>query len=102
MMPDQLVFFVTAILIIFMGLLAVSISKNMIKSVMSFQVIVFGVNLALFASGLAQSTRLMADTMVFVSILVGASVEAVGLAVVVNVYRKYGTLDPTKIRRLRG
>ncbi len=46
-------------------------------------------------------TRLTTDSFVFLSILVGAAVEAVGLAIVVNVYRKYGTLNPSEIRKLR-
>jgi len=68
---------------------------------MSFQVSVFGANLALFASGLGYGSRLISDTFVVLSVLVGASVEAVGLAIIIVVYRKYGTLNPDAIRRLR-
>jgi NADH:ubiquinone oxidoreductase subunit K len=68
---------------------------------MSFQVVLFGANLALFAAGLGAGTRLSLDTFVLLSITAGAAVEAVGLAIVLVVQRKYRTLDPSKIRKLR-
>ena len=88
-----------------MGIASVSYSKHLIKSVMAFQVAVFGANLTLFASGLttypAGFTVRPTDMFVIFSVLVGAAVEAVGLAIIVMVYRKYGTLNPVDIRRLR-
>jgi len=78
-----------------------SYSRNLLKTIIAFQVVVFGANLGLFASGLGVSSSLMANTLVLFSIVVGGSVEAVGLALIVLVHKKYGTLDPWKIRRLR-
>ena len=107
MVTDQIVFMSTGIILVFLGMASISYSKNLIKTVMSFQVVLLGANLALFASGLNGSitpeagTRLTMDSFVFLSILVGAAVEAVGLAIVVNAYRKYGTLNPSEIRKLR-
>lgn len=79
-----------------------SFSKNLIKTIMSFQIVVLGANLALFASGLGPQNPSISDSFVLFSIASGASVEAVGLAIVVSVHRKYGTLNPSEIRRLRG
>jgi len=87
--------------LLFVGIASIVLSKNLLKSIMSFQVAVFGANLALFASGMGFGPRLLSDAFVVLSVLVGASVEAVGLAIVVVVYRKYRTLDPDEIRRLR-
>jgi NADH:ubiquinone oxidoreductase subunit K len=103
MVTDQIVFMFTGILLVFLGIASISYSKNLIKTVMSFQVVLLGANLTLFSSGLnpGVGTRLTTDSFVFLSILVGAAVEAVGLAIVVNVYRKYGTLNPSEIRKLR-
>jgi len=107
MITDQMVFLSTGILLVFLGIASISYSKNLVKTVMSFQVVLLGANLALFSSGLSGSlspvtgTRLTTDSFVFLSILVGAAVEAVGLAIVVSVYRKYGTLNPSEIRKLR-
>lgn len=102
MFADQTVFLATGTLLVFLGIASISISKNLIKTLMSFQVVVFGVNLSLFASGLGGPDRALSDLFVLLSILVGASVEAVGLAIIVAVHRKYGTINPNEIRRLRG
>jgi multicomponent Na+:H+ antiporter subunit C len=102
MIVDQEVFMTTGMVLVLLGIASISYSKNLVKSVMSFQVVVFGVNLALFAAGFGQASRLTSDTFVFMSILVGASAEAVGLAIAVTVFRRYGTLNPMEIRRLRG
>jgi NADH:ubiquinone oxidoreductase subunit K len=99
---DQSIFLATGILMVFVGIAAVSTSKNLIKTMMAFQAVVFGVNLALFSTGLATGARVLSDEFVLMAVLAGASVESLGLAIIVTVYRKYGTLDPSKIRRLRG
>ena len=101
MLTDQTVFITTAAVLVFLGVFAMSFSRNLLKTIISFQVVVFGANLGLFASGLGSSSSLMANTLVFFSIVVGGSVEAVGLALIVLVHKKYGTLDPWKIRRLK-
>lgn len=101
MIGSQLVFLVTGTMLIFIGIAFISYSRNMVKSIMSFQVVLFGVNLSLFASALGGNARLMTDSFVLFSILVGASVEAVGLALIVVIHRRFGTLNPEEIRRLR-
>lgn len=101
MIADQTVFATTATVLIFLGLFAMFYSRNLMKTIISFQVVVFGANLALFSSGLGAVSSLMANTLVLFSIIVGGSVEAVGLALIVLVHKKYNTLDPWKIRRLR-
>lgn len=98
---DQTILLATGTGLLFVGIASIAVSKNLVKSIMSFQIAVFGANLALFASGLGFGTRLMSDAFVALAVLVGASVEAVGLAIVVVVFRKYKTLDPDGIRRLR-
>ena len=99
---NQLVYLVTATVLIFLGIGEMSFSKNLIKTIMSLQVVVLGANLALFASGLGAQNPTISDTFVLFSIASGASVVAVGLAIIVMVHRKYGTLNPSDIRRLRG
>ncbi|MFI5404838.1 MAG: NADH-quinone oxidoreductase subunit K [Candidatus Gagatemarchaeaceae archaeon] len=98
---DQAILIAAGTALLLAGVASIAVSRNLVKSIMSFQVAVFGANLALFSSGLGYGAHLLTDTFVLLSILVGASVEAVGLAIVVLVYRKYGTLDTDAIRRLR-
>lgn len=101
MPADQAILLATGTALLFVGIGSIAVSKNLMKTIMSFQVTVFGANLALFASGMGFGSRLLSDAFVALSVLVGASVEAVGLAIIVVVYRKYGTLNPGEIRRLR-
>lgn len=101
MIGAELVFFVTGTMLVFIGIAFMSYSRNMVKSIMSFQAILFGVNLSLFSSALGGGGRLISDTFVLLSIMVGASVEAVGLALIVIVHRRFGTLNQEEIRRLR-
>lgn len=101
MQLDALVYMGAGTLLMFMGLASMALSKNLVKTIMAFQVVLFGANLALFSSGLGSPTRLAIDTFVLLSITIGAAVEAVGLAIILGVHRKYGTLDPSKVRRLK-
>ncbi len=101
MPADQTILIAAGTALLFAGIASIAISKNLLKSIMAFQVSVFGANLSLFASGMGFGSRLLSDTFVVLSVLVGASVEAVGMAIIVVVYRKYGTLNPDEIRRLR-
>ena len=101
MLGDQTILVATGTALLLIGIASISISRNLVKSIMSFQISVFGANLALFSSGLGFGLHLLSDTFVLLSILVGAAVEAVGLAIIVLVYRRYGTLDTDEIKRLR-
>ncbi len=101
MVTDATVLVATGTVLLVLGIASVAYSKSLIKSMMAFQVAVFGANLVLFSSGLRPSPDYQIQVFVILSILVGAAVEAVGLAIIVSVYRKYRTLDPTEIRRLR-
>jgi NADH:ubiquinone oxidoreductase subunit K len=69
---DQVILMATGTALLFLGIAAIAVSKNLLKSMMSFQVSVFGANLALFASGLGYGARLLSDAFVVLSVLVGA------------------------------
>lgn len=101
MQADALILTSAGTVLITMGIVSISMSKNLLKTIMSFQVVLFGANLALFAAGLNAESRLSLDTFVLLSLTVGAAVESVGLAIVLTVHKKYGTLDPSKVRKLR-
>jgi multicomponent Na+:H+ antiporter subunit C len=100
-MIEQTILFVTSIILILLAMASMFYSRNLIKTLMSFQILVFGINLALFTNSVGGGVDLLANTLVLFSVLVGASVETVGLALIIQIYRKYGTLDPHKLRRLR-
>lgn len=100
-MIDTFPLFVASAALFFAGLAAIAASRNLVKNIMGFQVVLFGVNLALFTSGLTASgpTR-FSTTLVVLSIVLGASVEAVALSLTIFLYRTYRTLNPWRMRRL--
>ena len=100
-MIDAYPLYVAAAALFFSGLAAMSTARNLVKNIMGLQVALFGVNLALFAAGLSTNgPSLFSSTLVIFSIVLGAAVEAVALSLVILLYRRYGTLNPWKMRRL--
>lgn len=100
-MNEQQLLEVFAALLFVSGFGTVAATKNLVKMIMGFQVMIWGVNLALFAGGLIDGqVTLFATSLVVLSISIGASVEALALSLAILVFRRYGTLNPWEIRRL--
>lgn len=100
-MNEQQLLQVFAALLFMSGFGTITSTKNLVKMIMGFQVMIWGVNLALFAGGLINGqATLFSTTLVVLSISIGASVEALALSLTILVFRRYGTLNPWEIRRL--
>ncbi len=100
-MTDFFPLYAASAALFFSGLAALGTARNLVKCIMGFQVMLFGVNLALFTAGLtAGGPSLFSTTLVVLSIVMGASVEAVALSITILLYRRYGTLNPWEIRKL--
>lgn len=100
-MNEQQLLQVFAAILFISGFGTITTTKNLVKMIMGFQVMIWGVNLALFAGGLVNGqATLFSTSLVVLSISVGASVEALALSLTILVFRKYGTLNPWEIRRL--
>ena len=100
-MNEQQLLQVFAAILFISGFGAIATTKSLVKMIMGFQVMIWGVNLALFAGGLVNGqATLFSTSLVVLSISVGAGVEALALSLTILVYRKYGTLNPWEIRRL--
>jgi len=98
---EQQLLQVFAALLFVSGFGTIATTKNLVKMIMGFQVMIWGVNLALFAGGLVNGQiTLFSTSLVIISISIGASVEALALSLVILVFRRYGTLNPWEIRRL--
>jgi multicomponent Na+:H+ antiporter subunit C len=98
---EQQLLEVFAALLFLSGFGAIATTKNLVKMIMGFQVMIWGVNLALFAGGLVNGqVTFFSTSLVVISISIGASVEALALSLIILAYRRYGTLNPWEIRRL--
>ena len=84
------------------GVYCIASRRNMIRSVIGLEIVTAAVNLNFIALG-SRSGQVdsLAQSIVFTLIVIGASIAAVALSIVINAYRHYGTLDLRKLSRLR-
>ncbi|MEO8357185.1 MAG: NADH-quinone oxidoreductase subunit K [Chloroflexota bacterium] len=83
----------------FYGLL---ITRNLIKVVMVLQILIKAVILALILAGKMSGSTGLGQSTAATVIVADTIVAVVGLALAVQVRRRFGTLDVPKISTLRG
>ena len=111
--------YVGAVLLIALGIYAIVIKKNLLKIVMGMCLLDYGVNLLIVSIGFNPGgtapiftiTELdpgdffvdpVPQALTLTSIVIGACVLAMALAIVIKIKQKYKTLDAGQIRRLNG
>jgi len=90
-----------AMIIFCIGTLGIILRKNIIMVMMSIELLLNAINLV-FVSASSQNQNLDGQVMVFFVITVAACEAAIGLAMVIALFRKYGTIDTHFLRTLRG
>jgi multicomponent Na+:H+ antiporter subunit C len=114
--------YVVAMLMIALGLYCLLLKRNLIKMVIGLGVMTDGIHLFLISMGyreggmaaiipgsMLENTTGFASAavdpvpqaLVLTSIVINICIVALALSMAIWVYRHYGTLDPTEIRRLR-
>jgi NADH-quinone oxidoreductase subunit K len=83
------------------GTIGVLFRKNLIMVLMSIELLLNSVNLV-FVAGSRLVNNLDGQVMTFFVITVAACEAAVGLAMVIALFRRYGTVDTNFLRMLRG
>ena len=114
--------YVVAVLLLVLGLYAVCTQKNLIKVVLGLGIIDYGINLLIVSIGWNDvgtapiytvsdlmngvATRFFVDpvpqALTLTSIVIGACVDAMALALVIMIYKKYKTINSDEVRRIRG
>ena len=114
--------YVVAVLLLVLGLYAVCTQKNLIKVVLGLGIIDYGINLLIvsvgFNDGGTAPIYTMSDllngvassffvdpvpqALTLTSIVIGACVDAMALALVIMISRKYKTINSDEVRRIRG
>lgn len=110
------VYFLSFILFL-IGIYCIATKKNLIKIIVGLAVVEYAVNLFLVllsyrAGGHAPIINLarpdwiyvdpLPQALVLTSIVIGLAVLALMVAIALRIYERYGTLDITEIRRLKG
>ena len=98
---------INVILFVIVGLLAVGlygllITRNLIKIVLVMQILVKSAMLALVLAGKVGNNLGLGQSLAVTVIVVDTVVAVVGLALAVQVRRRFGTLDVAEISTLRG
>ena len=83
------------------GLYAVLIARNLIKVVIGLQLLVKGAMLALIAAGQVAGQPAVGESLALTVIVADTIVAVVGLALAVQVRRRFGTLDVKLLSTLR-
>ncbi len=121
MIPFQ---FITAFLMMAMGIYALLYRRNLIKLILALNIIDSGIHLLLISfgyrvelgriptapiytgyetvKGAMVAPPLPPQALTLTSIVIGVCVLALAMALTMNAYRHYGSLDVKELRRLRG
>jgi NADH-quinone oxidoreductase subunit K len=83
------------------GLYALLIARNLIKVIVALQIMVKGAILAMIAAGQAAGQPLVGESMALTVIVADTIVAVVGLAMAVQVRRRFGTLDIKALSTMR-
>jgi len=94
-------YLVLATIIFCCGVYAVLFRKNIIFMMMGIELMLNAVNVVFIAAS-NELGNLDGQIMVFFVITVAACEAAVGFAMVISIFRKYGTLNTDFLRVLRG
>ncbi|CDF58145.1 sodium:proton antiporter [Thermobrachium celere] len=111
--------YITCIILIVLGLYTIVTKKNAMKIVIGMGLLDYGINLLLISVGFKAGgtapiftiseldrTSFFVDpvpqALTLTSIVIGACVTALALALVIMINKHYGTLDTDKVRRLKG
>jgi len=114
--------YIVSVLLIVLGLFVVCTKKNLIKIVLGLGIVDYGINLLIVSIGyndggtapiynLADLFNGVASTsfvdpvpqaLTLTSIVIGACVDAMALALVIKINQHYKTINADEVRRLRG
>ena len=111
--------YIAAFFLIVLGFYTIVTKYNLVKTVIGMSVMDYGVNLLIISIGYTpggtapvytagELTRAsyfvdpIPQALTLTSIVIGACVTAMSLALVIKLREQYGTLDTREIRRLRG
>lgn len=97
-----LLYIAVAAALVFIGLYCLLAMRNLIKLFIGIEILSKGVSLALVATGFARNHLLVAQAITVTFIVVEVSVVATALAIIINIYRRTGSLDIRRLTRLRG
>jgi NADH:ubiquinone oxidoreductase subunit K len=103
-MPNDIAFLGTAFALVCIGLYCVT-QKNMIRILLGVEMILNAGNLIfIYFASYRMSLGFvdpLGQSLAFISIILGGSTIAVGLALIVNAFKQFKSVEVDKLRRLK-
>ncbi len=97
-----LLFLGTSVLLLIIGLYGLIVRREMLRMMIALEIMFHSGNLNLIAFALSNGlVDAIGESSVIVLISIEACTLAVMMAVMLNLYRVYGSLDVSKLKRLR-
>lgn len=102
-MANLMPFLVSVTLIFIIGLGCLIVKRDMVRLLIGVEILFNAANLnfVVFSTQVSGFVDPFAHSMVMMAIVLDGCVIAVGLAMILNVYRHYKTIDIRKLRRLK-
>ena len=111
--------YIASFFLIVLGFYCIVVKYNLVKTVIGLSIADYGVNLLIISIGFnpggtapiftfseLNPSSFFVDpipqALTLTSIVIGACVTAMSLALVMKIYEQYGTMDTREVRRLRG
>jgi NADH:ubiquinone oxidoreductase subunit K len=89
-------------LLISVAIYCVATKKNIIKTLIGLEIFTVSINLNFVIMGAHDGyVDALAQSFSIISIAIGASIAAVALALIINIYRHYGKVDWDIVGRLK-
>lgn len=95
-------FLIAAVLLIAVGLYSLVVTRNMIRILMSVEILTKAVTLLMIGAGYMTGNMGAAESYVITIIVMEVMILVVATGIVFGVYKKNGTLDTNKLTNLRG
>jgi len=121
MITTDMLPYLLAMVLVGVGVYAITCKKNLIKVIVGLIVLDYAVNLFLVLQGYRHGGRApilakgeavsefvgnsvdpLPQAMILTSIVIGLGVVALMVAIALRIHEKYGTFDLSKIRKLKG
>ncbi len=94
--------FVAVLILVGIGFYGLLALRNLFKVIMALQLLVKGTILALVIGGTVSGQAALGQSLAVTVIAADTMVAAVGLALAIQVKRRYGTLDLKALAKLNG
>jgi multicomponent Na+:H+ antiporter subunit C len=99
-----MIIYLGAAALLLIGLYCVAVKKNLIKIVMGITILEYAINLLWVAIGYRSGGGVdpLPQALALTIITIGLATNVILVALALQLYKRFGTFDITKIRRLKG